>query len=54
MPVTSSNPVVINAGKSTENRKDKEENNAIQKAQKARHSLTNPNQLERLHNKYKR
>ena len=43
-----------NARESAENQKNKEENNAVQKAQDARRSLTNPNRTERLHNKYKR
>ena len=43
-----------NARESAENQKNKEENNAVQKAQEARRSLTNPNRTERLHNKYKR
>ena len=43
-----------NARESAENQKNKEENNAVQKAKEARRSLTNPNRTERLHNKYKR
>ena len=43
-----------NARESAENQKNKEENNAIKKAQEARRSLANPNRIERLHNKYKR
>lgn len=43
-----------NARDSAENQKRKEENNAIKKATEARRSLTNPDRIERLHNKYKR
>ena len=43
-----------NAHKSAENQKNKEENNAIKKAQEARRSLTNPDRINKLHNKYKR
>ena len=43
-----------NARESAENQKNKEENNAIKKATEARRSLTNPDRIERLHNKYKR
>ena len=43
-----------NARESAENQKNKEENNAIKKAQEARRSLSNPDRIERLHNKYKR
>ena len=43
-----------NARESAENQKNKEENNAVQKAQEARRSLSNPDRIERLHNKYKR
>ena len=43
-----------NARESAENQKNKEENNAIKKAQEARRSLANPDRINRLHNKYKR
>ena len=43
-----------NAKESAENKTRKEESNAIKKAQKARRSLTNPERIDKLHNKYKR
>ena len=43
-----------NARESSENKTRKEESNAIKKATKARRSLTNPDRINKLHNKYKR
>ena len=43
-----------NAIETTENKRRKEENNAIQTAQNARRSLSDHDRTKRLHNKYKR
>jgi len=43
-----------NAANTAENKKMKGENNAIKKAQDARHNLSDPDRIKRLHNKYKR